>query len=144
VRRICLAVAVALVAFALAAPAQAGKGKRPSGIEGKVTNSTCAGPCIYPPPPAPTYTGDGLTVQVRRVSDGELMATLTPADGTFRVKVKRGLYDVSASVAQPTPQPQPTPQAAPGACWSGDTERVRVFRHRFTHVELQVGNVCIV
>jgi hypothetical protein len=139
VRRICLAVAVALVAVALAAPAQAGKGKRPSGIEGKVTNSTCQGPCIYPPPPAPTYTGDGLTVQVRRVADGRLMATVTPTDGTFRVKVKRGLYDVSASVTQPTPQ-----AAAPGACLQGDTERVRVFRHRFTHVELQVGNVCIV
>jgi hypothetical protein len=83
-------------------------------------------------------------VEVRRASDGTLIATRQPSDGHFRVKVKRGLYDVTATVAEPLPTPQGGAAVTPGPCWQGETKRVQVRGHRFTRVELQVQNVCIV
>ena len=135
--------AVALVA-PVAAPADAKKrhSHKPSGIEGVVLNSTCAGACVDPPPPQPAYTGSDLTVSVTRVADGALVATSHPTDGTFRFRLKRGHYLVAAAVAQPTPTPQST--AMPPNCWQGDSQEAQVRRHRFTHVQLHVGNVCIV
>ena len=146
-RRVLLILAIVAAAAILAAPADAGKrsGQGPSGIDGTVFNSTCPGPCIYPPPPQPQYTGGGLTVQIRRAGDGTLVESLNPTDGHFRVRVRRGFYDVSASIAQPQPAPQPQGNAAiPQSCWQGDSQRVQVRRHRFTRVALHVQNACIV
>lgn len=143
-RRILLTMTAIAVVAASAAPADAGRkpsGKGPSGVEGTVSNTTCPGPCVQPAPPAPAYSGDGLTVRVRRAGDGALVASAAPSDGRFRIKVKRGLYDVSATVTQPTPI-QPAP-ASMQSCWQGDSQRVQVRRHRFAHVELHVQNVCI-
>ncbi len=143
-----------LVAVAIAAaPAQAGKHRagKPSGIKGVVLNTTCLGPCVSPPPP-PRYTGGGVTVEVRRASDGALVASSAPANGHFRIRVRHGLYDVSAVTSQSPCGPVPAgskivcPLAEPSAqtCLRGDTQRVRVHRHRFTRVELHVRNVCVV
>ena len=142
-RRLLLTLAIVAAVGTLAAPANAGKrsGHGPSGIDGTVFNSTCPGPCIYPPPPQPQYTGEGLTVQIRRAGDGTLVETLNPTDGRFRVRVRRGFYDVSATAAQPQPTPQG--RAIPQSCWQGDSQRVKVRRHRFTHVELHVQNACV-
>ena len=127
-----LLAAVALLSL-LASPALAGKpghGKaRPSGIQGAVYNTSCFGPCIYPPPPAPLYAADGLTVEVRN-QGGVLVAQRHPTDGRFRIKLKRGLYDVTATVE--------------GPCWQGETIQARVKRRQFTAVELHVLNTCIV
>jgi hypothetical protein len=139
------ALALLVLVGVLVTPADARKhhSHKPSGIKGVVLNSTCSGACMDPPPPAPAYTGGGLTVTVTRVSDGAMIATSQPTDGHFRFRVKRGLYRVTAEVA---PQPASTPQssAMPANCWEGDSQEAQVLRHRFTHVELHVGNVCIV
>jgi hypothetical protein len=121
----------------------------PSGIRGVVLNSTCPGPCTtcpcttclgpcaYPAPPPPTYSGES-TVTIRRAGDGTTVATVTPVNGSFRVRLRRGWYDVTAAAGV-------GPAAAmPSGCWQGETVRVRVRRHRFTHVELHVANYCIV
>jgi hypothetical protein len=137
-----LVVALAIVVVS-AAPAAAKKQRRPSGIVGTVVNSTCYGPCAYPQPASPPYTGGGLTVEIRRAADGALVASRQPSDGHFRAKVKRGLYTVSAIISQVTPTPTPQSGAAVTPCWQGDSKQVRVFRHRFSHVELQVTNACV-
>jgi len=128
VRRLVFLLAVMATMAALVAPAIA---HRPSGIEGAVVNTTCPGPCIYPPPPAPLYAGDGLTVEFRRLKDDVLVAVRHPTNGHFRARLKRGRYDVSASVAG-------------GRCWQGDTAQVKVRRHHFSHVDLSVQNTCVV
>jgi hypothetical protein len=155
VRRALTALAVLGVVALIAAPADAGKRHhhKHSGVKGVVLNSTCAGACTEPPPPPPTYTGP-VTITVRRASDGTLVASREISDGHFRIRVKRGSYDVS-SVPQNPPSCQPQPgQVCPqqtGAqpaviaqCMTGETKRVHVRRHRFTYVELHVQNVCIV
>src|SRR5262249_34035581 len=151
--------AAALFAFiaivVLPASAEAGKGHhrghKPAGVKGVVLDATCPGACAEPPPPSPTYTGT-VTIAVRRASDGALVASQEASDGHFRLRVKRGQYDVSA--VPPTPpscEPTPTtvcPLAARGAaivlpCITGETKRVQVRRRRFTRVELHVKNSCI-
>jgi hypothetical protein len=156
----------------VAAPADAGKRHKhkPSGVEGVVFSTTCAGPCTQPPPQPQPYTGP-VTVTVTRVRDSAQVASQTVTDGRFRMRVRHGIYEVSAVPPNPVPcQPtaqtmaqvicpppcQPTPQtvcplesaSSPTAiiapCLTGDTQRVGVRRHRFTHVELHVTNVCVV
>jgi hypothetical protein len=138
-----------------------------SGIAGTVLNTSCPGPCAQPST-APLYTGSDLTVTVRRVRDGALIASVMPTTGRFRIRVKRGHYDVTATVpATPPcgpvpagtkitcPPCGPVPVDAKIACPvagtsiytcppTGDTARVAVRRHRFTHVELHVQNACMV
>jgi hypothetical protein len=147
-RRFALA-GVFLTAIALVVPAAsaaAPKKKRPSGIVGTVVNSTCYGPCVEPQPASPPYTGP-VTVEIRRAADGALVATRQPTDGHFRAKVKRGLYTVSALVSEviPAPTPQSGEAVMPASpnCWQGESKQVQVFRHRFSPVELQVTNACI-
>jgi hypothetical protein len=146
------------VAAIVLLPASAEAGKRhhhkhkPAGVKGVVLNSTCPGACAEPPPPPPTYTGP-VTVTVRRASDGALVASQAIGDGHFRMRVKRGQYDISSIPPNPpTCQPTPTtvcPAEGQGAtiiapCLTGETKRIQVNRHRFTRVELHVRNVCIV
>jgi hypothetical protein len=138
----------------LPASAEGGKHHRhkPAGVKGVVLNSTCTGPCAEPPPQSPPYTGP-VTVTVRRASDGTLIASRDTSDGQFRIRVKRGSYDVSA--VPPNSPPCPPQQVCPAhgggqpaaliaSCLSGETKRVQVRRHRFTYIELHVQNVCIV
>jgi hypothetical protein len=146
---------IAVIAIALV-PASAAAKKRhihkPAGVEGVVLNSTCPGACAEPAPPAPTYTG-AVTITVIRVSDGQQVASQAISDGHFRMRLKRGPYDVSSVPPNP-PTCQPTPQtvcpmgaqnaAVIAPCMQGETQRVQVRRHRFTHVELHVSNVCVV
>jgi hypothetical protein len=91
---------------------------------------------------------------VTRVSDSALVRSQAVSDGKFRLRVKRGVYDVSSVPPNP-PTCEPTPETAcplagaqPAAiiapCLQGETKRVEVSRHRFTHVELHVSNSCIV
>jgi hypothetical protein len=158
VRRVLIVLAALAVVALVAAPAEAGKRHKhkakPAGVKGVVFDSTCFGPCVEPPPPQPAYNGP-VTVTVQRASDGALVASQAISDGHFRIRVKRGLYDVSSVPPNP-PTCEPTPDtvcpAQGGApskemiapCLAGETKRVRVKRHRFTHVELHVQNVCIV
>jgi hypothetical protein len=147
-RRVALAGALFLV-IALVVPAAspaAAKKRRPSGIAGTVVNSTCYGPCAYPQPESPPYTGSDVTVEIRRAADGALVASRQPTDGHFRAKVKRGLYTVTALVREVTPTPTPAPEGEaimPPGCWQGESKQVQVLRHRFSPVELQVTNTCI-
>jgi len=147
---------IAVIAIALVPASAAGKKRhshKPAGVEGVVLNSTCPGPCAEPAPPAPTYTG-AVTITVTRASDGQQVASQAISDGQFRIRLKRGLYDVS-SVPPSPPTCEPTPEticpmygaenkAIIAPCLTGETQRVQVRRHRFTHVELHVSNVCIV
>src|SRR4051812_44762075 len=93
----------------MATPAEAGKRHhpKPSGGKGVGLKSTCPGACAQPPPPQPTYTGP-VTVTVRRASDGTLVASREINDGHFKIRVKRGQYDVSSVPPNP-PQCQPQP-----------------------------------
>ena len=123
---------------------------RPAGVKGVVLNSTCPGACAEPPPPSPLYTGS-VTVTVRRARDGAVVANQATADGHFRMRVKRGRYEVSATPPGPPPcEPTPVcPLPAQGAaiiapCLTGDTQPAQVRRHHFTSIELHVRNVCIV
>jgi hypothetical protein len=138
----------------LPASAEGGKHHRhkSAGVKGVVLNSTCPGPCTEPPPPSPPYTGP-VTVTVRRATDGILVASRDTSDGHFRIRVKRGLYDVSS--VPPNPLFCPPQQICPAQggkqrvamivpCLTGETKRVQIRRHRFTYVELHVQNVCIV
>jgi hypothetical protein len=138
-----------------AVPASAKKrhSHKPSGVAGVVLNSTCPGACQEPPPPEPVYTGD-VTVTVVRVSDGVQFASQAINDGNFRLKLKKGFYNVSSVPPNP-PTCEPTPETvcpldrARGAaiirpCLQGETKPVAVRRHHFTHVELHVSNVCVV
>src|SRR5438093_9006795 len=58
-RLLTTAVLLGVLAFPAVAPASG------TGIKGVVLNTTCPGPCQYPSPPPPRYTGSGLTVRVR-------------------------------------------------------------------------------
>jgi hypothetical protein len=153
----------------IAAPAMAGKSHhhkhKQAGVKGVVLDSSCPGACTEPPAPSPLYTG-AVTVTVTRAADGVQVASRAVSDGHFRIRVKRGRYDVSAvppnSTCPPQPEPQhlcpppcePTPttvcplpadsRAIIAPCMTGETRRVKVRRHRFTRVELHVRNVCIV
>jgi hypothetical protein len=155
VRRIAAALAVfALVGLAVA-PADAKKrhSHKPAGVKGVVLNATCYGGCVQPPPPDPVYSGP-VTITVTRASDGVMVASQAISDGQFRIRVRRGTYDVSSVPPNP-PTCQPTPETvcplAGGAqpavimpCLQGETKRVQIRRHHFTYVELHVTNVCVV
>jgi hypothetical protein len=150
---------LALGALALMpASAEASTDKKPghkrAGIRGVVVSGTCPGPCAEPKPVPPAYAGP-VTITVRRASDGVQVARRETSNGKFRMRVKRGLYDVSAIPPGPPPCiPNPTTicpaQSAPSSkqvivpCLMGETKRVRVKRHRVTYVELHMRNVCIV
>ena len=150
-RRLLNALAV-LVLVAVPAMAEAKKRHHHvAGVKGVVLNSTCPGACAEPPPPEPPYTGP-VTVTVARAADGVVIASQAVSDGRFRLRVKRGSYDVSSVPPNP-PTCEPTPQtvcplrASPAViapCLQGETKRVQVRRHHFTHVELHVSNTCIV
>ena len=153
-RKLLTALALLGVIALVAAPADAKKrhSHKPAGVAGVVLNSTCAGACQDPPPPQPLYTG-AVTVTVTRASDGQQVASQPISDGHFRIRVKRGLYDVSSVPPNP-PTCEPTPEtvcplsaqspAVIAPCLQGETQRVQVRRHKFAHVELHVSNVCIV
>jgi hypothetical protein len=150
------ALAVLAVMVLAAAPAAAGKRHhhkpKPAGVKGVVLSSGCPHVCTDPPPPPSLYTG-AVAVDVRRPADGTLVASQAISDGHFRMRVKRGVYDVSATPPS-LPPCEPTPQTvcpleAQGAaiiapCLTGETQRVKVRRHRFTRVELHVSSACIV
>jgi hypothetical protein len=155
VKRLLTALALIGAIALVASPATAKKHRshKPAGVAGIVLNSTCPGACQEPPPPEPVYTGD-VTITVKRASDGVQVASQAIADGHFRMRLHRGLYDVSSVPPNPpTCQPQPD-QVCPLAgasepaviapCLMGETKRVAVRRHHFTQVELHVSNVCIV
>jgi hypothetical protein len=154
VRKLLTALALLAAIALMATPAHAKKrhSHKPAGIEGVVLNSTCPGACAEPPPPAPVYTG-AVTITVLRASDGQQVASQAISDGHFRMRVKRGFYDVSSVPPNP-PTCEPTPEtvcpmdaqsaAVIAPCMQGETKRVQVRRHNFTHVELHVSNVCIV
>jgi hypothetical protein len=158
VRRLLTALALVGVIAVAAVPAEAGtrdghKHKR-AGIRGVVVNGTCLGPCTEPKPIHPAYA-EPVTITVRRASNGVQVARRETSNGKFRMRVKRGLYDVSAIPPGPPPCiPTPTSVCpAQGAdsskqvivpCLMGETKRVRVKRHRVTYVELHMRNVCIV
>ena len=120
-------------------------------MEGVVRNATCYGACPVPAQPDPIYAS-AVTVTVSRATDGVQVRSATISDGHFRFRLKPGFYDVSSvPPTSPSCQPSPTtvcPAQAPAAviapCEQGETQRVRVRRHRLTHVELHVQNVCIV
>jgi hypothetical protein len=143
---------IALVATPIAAAGKRHHHKHKSaGVKGVVLDGTCPGACAEPPPPSPLYTGS-VTVTVRRATDGTVVASQATADGHFRMRVKRGSYEVSATPPGPTPC-EPTPQTvcplpAQGAaiiapCLTGDTQPAQVRRHHFTRVELHLRNICI-
>jgi hypothetical protein len=96
-----------------------------------------------------------MTVTVRRAGDGGLVASQDVSDGQFKLRVRRGHYDVSSVPPNPPgcqPQPGRVCPAEPGSqpaaiiapCLTGETKRVVVRRHHFTHVELSVSNACVV
>ena len=153
-RRLLTALAVLGV---LALPVATAHGKKrhhsAAGVAGVVLDSTCPGACTNPPPPQPPYSG-AVTITVTRASDGQPIASQATSDGHFRIRLKRGSYNVS-SVPPTPPTCNPTPQttcplneaksaAIVRPCLQGETKQVQVHRHRFTHVELHVSNVCIV
>jgi hypothetical protein len=152
---------IALLAIGLVVTsAQARKhhrAKGPAGVKGVVLDATCYGPCAVPAPPQPVYTG-AVTIEVRRPSDGAMVASQAISDGHFRIGLAPGSYQVASVPPNPTPQPAPQPcppgefcplagsaqPAAIIACMTGETQPVQIHRHRFAEVTLHVRNTCIV
>lgn len=134
---------VALLVLAVSGQADARKG---AGVKGVVLDATCHGPCVEPQPQTQPYAGE-VSVVVRRAADGVEVASQTVTDGRFRIRLKRGLYDVGSVPPGPPPctgevcPAEKRPVIAP--CETGETQRVRVHRKRFTRVELHVQNVCV-
>ena len=148
-----LALLAAIALFTAPADAKKRHGHKHSGVAGTVLNATCAGACAEPPPPEPLYTGP-VTVTVARASDGVIVASQAVSDGHFRLRVKKGSYEVSSVPPNP-PTCEPTPQTvcplnqAQGAaivrpCLEGETKQVQVRRNGFARIELHVSNVCVV
>src|SRR5262245_11622379 len=113
-------VVLALVVGALLPPG-AGAGDRhhrhkTAGVKGVVLNGTCPGACAEPSPPEPPYIGQ-VTIAVRRASDGTLVASREVSEGHFRIRVKRGQYDVNAIPPNP-----PECQAAPTTVCPAETQ----------------------
>jgi hypothetical protein len=129
VRKLLVVIAV-LLAAALLPPGAQGSGT--GTLKGAVYNTTCYGPCRYPPPPPPLYTGDDLVVAIRSLPDRELVAVLRPKDGRFRIDLKAGYYRVRAFIRNGEP------------CWEDDIKNVKVVRDQVTGVRLSVYNACIV
>jgi len=124
-----------IAAFLLAAalPAQAAaQGSGTGTINGVVHDTTCYGPCAYPPPPPQPYTGDNLVVKIRSLPDRELVAKLHPTNGRFQIEVAPGLYRVRAKVRDG------------GYRWQGQAKKVQVVEDQTTRVRLHVYNACIV
>jgi hypothetical protein len=113
----------------LAIPASVGAGQA-SGIRGVVLNVTCYGPCRYPPPPPPRYTGSDLVVAIRSIPDNRPVARFHPTDGRFAVQVAPGSYRVRVEVGHGNP------------CWRGEVRKVKVGSG-FRRVRLRVANACV-
>ena len=124
-----------VIAFLLAAAAlpvqAAAQGSGTGTIKGVVYDSTCYGPCQYPPPPPRLYTRDNLVVTVRSLPDRELVAKLHPTDGRFQIQVAPGPYRVRARIRDG------------GYCWEGEAKKVQVVEDQTTRVRLHVYNACI-
>jgi hypothetical protein len=124
--------AVALLLAAAAIPVQAAADDSGTGtIKGVVYDSTCYGPCQYPPPPPRPYTRDNLVVTIRSLPDGDLLAKLHPKDGRFRIELPSGPYRVRALIRNG------------GYCWEGEVKDVKVVEDQTTRVQLHVYNACI-
>jgi hypothetical protein len=153
---------ISLVAVPVAAGKRHHHKHKPAGVKGVVLDGTCPGACPVQPSSTP-YTAP-VTVTAKRAGDGVQVASREATNGHFRIRLKRGSYDISSVPPNPpTCEPQtrqecpppcePTPETVcplagqPAAiiapCLTGETQRVRVRGHRFTHVELHVRNVCI-
>jgi hypothetical protein len=124
-----------VLAFLLAAAAlpvqAAAQGSGTGTIKGVVYDTTCYGPCQYPPPPPQLYTHDNLVVTIRSLPDRELVAKLHPTDGRFQIEVAPGLYRVRAKIRDG------------GYCWEGEAKKVQVVEDQTTRVRLHVYNACI-
>lgn len=132
-RLVTIAVLVGALGLVGAPALRAADSASGTGIRGVVLDTTCWGPCRYPPNPQP-YTGPGLTVTVRSLTTNKLVATLRPKDGRFRVEVRPGPYRVRARVAEDRPP----------SCWQGEAKDVKVVQGAFTGVRLHVHNACVV
>ena len=124
-----------VIAFLLAAaalPVQAAQGSGTGTLKGAVYDTTCYGPCRYPPPPPRLYTSDNLVVTIRSLPDRQLVATLNPKDGRFQIRVAPGPYRVRALIRNG------------GSCWEGEAKDVKVVEDQTTWVRLHVHNACIV
>ena len=127
-----LVIAFLLAAAALPIQAAAAQGSGTGTIQGVVYDTTCYGPCRYPPPPPRLYTRDNLVVTVRSLPDRELVAKLHPKDGRFRIELPSGAYRVRALIRNG------------GYCWEGEAKDVKVVADQVTRVRLRVYNTCIV
>ena len=123
---------VTAVLLALALSVQAAQGAGTGTIRGVVYNTTCYGPCRYPPPAPRLYTADNLVVNIRSLPDRELIAKLHPKDGRFRIELPSGPYRVAAKVRDG------------GSCWPAEAKKVQVVSGQTTRVQLHVYNACIV
>ena len=109
-----------------------GQGSGAGTLKGVVYDTTCYGPCRYPPPPPRLYARDNLVVTVRTLPDWELVAKLHPTDGRFQIKLPSGPYRVRALIRDG------------GYCWEGEAKDVKVVEDQATWVRLHVYNGCIV
>jgi hypothetical protein len=126
-------IAVAALLAALVLPIGAAASDPDLGtLKGVVYDTTCYGPCRYPPPPPQPYAGDNLVVRIRSLPDERLVATLHPIEGRFRIALPPGPYRVRALVRDSS------------RCWEGEVRKVKVIEDQTTAIRLSVHNACIV
>jgi hypothetical protein len=77
----------------------------------------------------PLYEGEDATVTVRRAGSSEVVRTVTPKAGHFKIRLGPGRYALRGHVAQP--------------CWIGQKAIVTVSPGRTTIAALDVRDNCV-
>ena len=126
------ALIVAALALATLPAVAAGGEPQKSGVEGRVFDITCYGPCHPDIDPRP-FDGKAV-VRVKSLPERKRVAEVPVDDSTFRVPLDSGLYRVRVVPYPGHPEPD---------CWRGSRRRASVDPGEFTRVRLTVENVCI-
>ena len=115
------------IAIAVAVSTSAAGAKPASGIEGRILDTTCRGPCspgtVEPRP----YRGPAEVVI--RTRDRGQAATVATEDGRFRKRLRPSRYRLHAVIDDP--------------CWESDAVELKVHRDEFEQVRLLALNTCV-
>jgi hypothetical protein len=103
-----------------------------TGIEGRIVDLSCPGPCVAGQAEKP-FEGPAEVI-VRRKPSREIVRQRTVEGGAFLFGVRAGRYSVRV---------QPYPDQPGEVCWTGSRQRVAVAHGEVESVRLAVRNKCL-